>query len=206
MALVKILGYVPIFTLFLTAASAQTTETVPIRRNLENLSLGDSLRKVKKLLPPARVWEGRKDSYTGVVFFRLEPGSAKGFPERARMMGLGFKSNRLVFLKVIYNSKQTRAQPLGEMVGDISMDYGAPLREGSAYIWNNRKTALRAFLEGVPAGNPPPAPKDKTKGKAKGKGKASRPPQADAKPVELLNALELMNADLYPPRYQTLLE
>ena len=188
---------------------AQELETVPIRRSLEGFSLGDRFGKVKKLIPPAKIWEGLRDRARGVVFFRLTPELTESFPKQVRELGLGFKGGRLrrkgrrlkyrggklAFLKVIYDSKRTKETPLSELVVALSMDYGPPQSEGTVYMWKDKKTVLRAFLEEVPVKEKP------------GKKKKRRPSRKRRRAkVELLVSLQVMNADLYPPRYQSLVE
>lgn len=119
-------------------------ETVPIRRFLESVKLGDSLDTVRQVYPPTKEWTRARELKGGLERISIQRGQAKYLPDAVESMTLGFRHGRLVRLEVVFGRDWTKKKPLERLVGDLALDYGEPRRSGESYFWWDSKTVLVA--------------------------------------------------------------
>ncbi len=122
----------------------------PIRRALDRMTLGETLKDVQRLYPPAKDWPSSVEKRTGVKRLRLERASAKSFPEHVQVLWLGFKAGRLVEIQLIYDLAFTRKKAVESLAEDLSLVYGEPRHSGDKFWWADRKTVLRVFDARIP--------------------------------------------------------
>lgn len=130
--------------------AAAQADAVPVQRYLESLKLGDRLEDVRVIYPPVRDWSKSREPSGGVERIIIQRGQAKYLPEVVESMTLGFRRNRLVQLEVIYGRDFSKKKPLERVVGDLSLQYGEPRRQGESYFWWDSATALVAATAAQP--------------------------------------------------------
>lgn len=133
------------------ASLALAEEDLEIQRSINDLQLGDSLRTVEKIYPPLKNWPSYVEPRGGVNRIRIERGFAKSLPAHIETLWLGFKKDRLVEIKIVYDALYTREKPQEELAGDLALIYGEPRRSGDKIWWSDGTTVLRALNEEVPA-------------------------------------------------------
>ncbi len=121
-----------------------------IGRSLAELQLGDSLKDVQLIYPPAADWPSFVDPRGRVTRYRVERAYAKSFPSWAQTLALGFKKGRLVDIQVIYNAKRSSEKTSEELARDLSLTYGEGDRSGDKFWWTDARTVLRVFPLEVP--------------------------------------------------------
>ena len=132
------------------AGLALAEEELSIQRAINDLQLGDSLRTVEKIYPPLQDWPSYVEPRGGVNRIRIERGSAQSLPAHIETLWLGFKKDRLVEIKIVYDALYTREKPQEELAGDLALIYGEPRRSGNRIWWSDGATVLRALNEPVP--------------------------------------------------------
>ncbi len=121
-----------------------------IQRSLADLQLGDSLKDVQLIYPPAQEWPAHVDPRGRVTRYRVERAYAKSFPNWAQALMLGFKKGRLVDIQVIYDVKRSGEKTSEELARDLSLTYGEGERSGDKFWWVDSRTVLRVFPVQVP--------------------------------------------------------
>jgi hypothetical protein len=132
------------------ARAQEEEETPAMQRYLVDLSLGDSLERVRGVYPPGQEWPATVEPRTGVTRYRVERGGAKVFPPRVETLYLGFKKDRLVEIEVVYDEKRSRVQTVGKLAGEYALVYGEGKRSGDRFYWSDGKTVLRVFPAEIP--------------------------------------------------------
>lgn len=137
--------------LLLLGASWAKAGDDAIQRYLADLYLGDSLSTAQKLYPPTRDWPKYLEPRGRVNRIKVESRAAKKFPAHVETMWLGFKSDRLVEVELIYDAQYTREKSLDELASDLALIYGEPKRGEDRFWWSDGKTVLRTLSVSVPA-------------------------------------------------------
>lgn len=125
-------------------------DSAPIRRTLGRMTLGDPLKKVQRLYPPARDWFTSPDWESKFLRLRLERADAKKFPEHAQVMWLGIRDGHLVEIQLLYDRAFTRKKATDSLAEEWALVYGEPRRSGDKFWWSDKKTVLRVFDMQVP--------------------------------------------------------
>ena len=133
------------------ASGAEEEERRPIQRQLENVGLGDSLRRVRKLYPPLRQWAPVREGGGELLRYELERGSAKNLGPEIELLRVGARDGRVSRVQAVYDERCATRKPLEELVVDLSMKYGEPTRRGMVYSWRDQRTLLRVFNEELPS-------------------------------------------------------
>jgi hypothetical protein len=136
----------------LSAARAQDDEKLSIQPHLVGLHLGDSLRKVKRVYPPARDWPSTHNEKRNVTRYRLSGADTKSFPAHVRALYLGFHWGDLVEIEVVYDDDYSRKETYERLAGDYALMYGSPRRSGDRFWWDDGSVVLRVFPAEVPLG------------------------------------------------------
>ncbi|MBI5595120.1 MAG: hypothetical protein HY928_03420 [Elusimicrobia bacterium] len=121
-----------------------------IQRHLENLKLGDRVEDVKTIYPPKQEWSKSREPSGGLERIIIQSAQAKYIPEAVESMVLGFKRGRLVRMEVVYGRAFSKKKPLETLVGDLSLEYGEPRRQGETYFWWDSATVLTAASAAQP--------------------------------------------------------
>lgn len=124
--------------------AARAEDPVRIQRHLESLKLGDRFEDVKVIYPPKQDWSKSREPSGGLERIIIQSAQAKYIPEAVESMVLGFKRGRLVRLEVVYGRDFSKKNPLETLVGDLSLQYGEPRRQGETYFWWDSDTVLAA--------------------------------------------------------------
>ena len=120
-------------------------EPVVLRRCLERMCLGDSLKKIKNLYPPSQEWASSPLPQKHVTRIHFERGQAKDFPQKVQTIWLGVRQGRLVEVQVVHDADSTRKKSAESLATDFSLLYGGPKRSGDKFWWSDGKTVLRVF-------------------------------------------------------------
>ena len=128
---------------------AEDDDTPEIQRNLVGLKLGDKLKKVQALCPPAAEWPFTEVS-DGVRRYRVDRAVAKSLPPSVEVLFLGLKKGRLVEIQAVYNEEKSRAKSVDKLAGDYALYYGEARRAGEKFWWSDKKTVLRIFSAEIP--------------------------------------------------------
>lgn len=136
-----LLGYAP---------AARAEDPVRIQRHLESLKLGDRFEDIKVIYPPKQDWSKSREPSGGLERIIIQRTQAKYVPEAVESMVLGLKRGRLVRLEVVYGRDFSKKNPLESLVGDLSLQYGEPRRQGETYFWWDSDTVLAASLTAQP--------------------------------------------------------
>jgi hypothetical protein len=133
-------------------ARAQDDEKISIQPHLVGLHLGDGLKSVQSLYPPARDWSSKRDRKRGITRYRVEKSDAKAFPAHVQTLYLGFRHGDLVEIEAVYDDDYSRKETFEKLAGDYELLYGHPRSSGDRFWWDDGSTILRVFPAEIPAG------------------------------------------------------
>lgn len=137
----------------LPVSSRAQDEDIRVQRHLHYLYLGDSLQDIQRIYVPAQEWPSYREPRTRVNRIRVERSFLKQPDRDVEQMWLGMKSDRLVELQLVYDSRSTRRRSVDQLVKDLSLIYGEPEGEDGKYWWTDGKTVMRVFYAEVPVNN-----------------------------------------------------
>jgi hypothetical protein len=140
-----------LFLLLAAVPAGSQDEDVSIQRHLVDLHLGDALKDVQLVYPPAQEWPSQEHRRVRVRRLRVERGAAKSFPTDAQTLWLGFRRGRLVDIQVVYNARFSRRKSAERLARDLALVYGEPGRSGDKFWWTDGRTVLRVFPAELPA-------------------------------------------------------
>lgn len=140
----------PIFLLL--ALAPARAETPPIQKYLASLRLGDTMDEIERIYPPTRKWTKFREPGGAVIRIIIERGFSKWMPKHVNTVRLGMKRGRLIHIQLIYDKKESRRKPVGEMVLDLSLIYGEPRRAGDKYFWWDGGRVIAVSNTAIPSG------------------------------------------------------
>lgn len=125
-----------------------------IQPTLAHLRLGDSLRSIQRIYPPAKdqpKWPSYVEPRGRVERVRVERSYLKKPIANVDTMWLSFKSGRLVEIQLIYDAAYTRTNSVDALATQWLSIYGEPHRtDEGRYWWSDGSTVLRVFYAEVP--------------------------------------------------------
>ena len=146
-------GVIWLFASALLAAglSGARADDSGIQRYLIHLHLGESLKSVQRLYPPAKDWPSYIEPRGHVKRMRVERDYLKKPSRDVETMWFGFKRNDLVEIQLIYGVEYSRRKTAEELAGDWALIYGPPQRaDDGSYYWADGSTVLTVFNAEVP--------------------------------------------------------
>lgn len=134
-------------------ASAQLEEEdeLPeLPRYLAHIRLGDGLKQLKLLYPPAVDWVGARMP-RGVTRFTIRRDQAKKFPTEAEILNIGLSRwGNIVEIQVIYHEAFTRRKSAEQLAAELSLQFGPFKRNETRYWWADGGTVLRVSNHALP--------------------------------------------------------
>ena len=110
-----------------------------------SVRLGSSLSAIKKVYPPTKPWPSKREPNEGVDRIQLHLEDAKYFPVGVEQIIVDMRRGEVVKVKAVFDTDQTRKQPLSALVKDLSQQYGEPRRIGMTYGWQDDQSLLKAY-------------------------------------------------------------
>ena len=144
-------GLLLVLLLFAAGGARAQDDATTLQPHLFGLYLGDSLRDVRRRLPPARPWPAVKDKRLGVTRYRLDAGDVKGFPPHLHALNLGFRDGGLVEIEGVYDDDYSRRETYEQLARDYELLYGVPHQSQGRFWWDDGRTVLRVFPAELPA-------------------------------------------------------
>ncbi|MHB2025548.1 MAG: hypothetical protein ACYCPQ_02740 [Elusimicrobiota bacterium] len=126
------------------APSSAATPNV-LQRKLFNLSLGESLWRVRRAYPGAASCPATSELSGRIRRVRLAASCAKSLPPHVRYLWLGFEGKRLAELQAVYDAEFTRKKSADGLADDFALIYGLPRQSQGKFWWADGKTVLRVF-------------------------------------------------------------
>lgn len=146
----RLLLAVLLLTVPASAQLEEEDELPELPRYLAHLHLGDGLKQLKLLYPPAVDWVGVRMPKGGVTRFTIRRDQAKKFPTEAEILNIGMRWGNIVEIQVIYHEAFTRRKSAEQLAAELSLQFGPFKRNETRYWWADGDTVLRVSNHPLP--------------------------------------------------------